>query len=101
MQNDRQIDPEKLERLEKQKLPKQAKWIIRTTYKNGTRMVNIADPAESIFMVRPDRRKLLPFSYDAPLSSEWWDDDGSKAYQAMFSRIQKQGVVLEKPGSRD
>ncbi|MDP7276976.1 MAG: mandelate racemase/muconate lactonizing enzyme family protein [Planctomycetaceae bacterium] len=96
-----EIDPEKLERLEKQKLPKQAKWIIKTTYKNGTRMFNIADPAESIFMVRPDRRKLLPLSYDAPLSTEWWDDDGSKAYRTMFSRIQKQGVVLEKPGSAD
>jgi L-alanine-DL-glutamate epimerase-like enolase superfamily enzyme len=95
------IDREQLERLKKQKLPKQAKWIIKTTYKNGTRMYNIANPDESIFMVRPDRRKLLPFSYDAPLSSEWWDDDGSKNYREMFERITKQGVVLVKPGAKD
>ena len=88
-------------RLKKQKLPKQAKWIIKTTYKNGTRMYNIADPAESIFMVRPDNRKLLPFSYYAPLSSQWWDDDGTKKYREMFARIQKRGVVLEKPGAKD
>jgi hypothetical protein len=93
------IDREQLERLKKQQLPVQAKWIIKTTYRNGTRMYNIADPSESIFMVRPDRRKLLPFSYDAPLSTEWWDDDGTKAYREMFARIEKRGVVLEKPGS--
>ena len=95
------LSQEQLERLKKQKLPTQAKWIINTTYKNGTRMFNIADPAESIFMVRPDRRKLLPLSYDAPLSTEWWDDDGSQTYREMFARIQKRGVVLEKPGSKD
>ena len=61
----------------------------------------LANPDESIFMVRPDRRKLLPFSYDAPLSSEWWDDDGSKNYREMFERITKQGVVLVKPGAKD
>ena len=95
------LDGEQLERLKAQKLPTQAKWIIKTTYKNGTRMFNIADPAESIFMVRPDRRKLLPFSYDAPVSTEWWDDDGSKMYKEMFSKIQKHGVVLEKPGPKN
>jgi len=91
-----EIDPEALERLEKQKLPEQAKWIIKSTYRNGTVMYNIADPKQSIFMVRPDVRKLLPLSYDAPLSTQWWDDDGSPKYRALFQRIEKEGVVLEK-----
>jgi L-alanine-DL-glutamate epimerase-like enolase superfamily enzyme len=91
------IDREQLERLKSQKLPEQPKWIIKTRYKNGTMMFNIADPKQSIFMVRPDVRRLLPLSYNAPLSTEYWDDDGTPEYRAMFARIEREGVVLEKP----
>ena len=91
------LDKAELERLEKLSLPEQQKWIIRTRYKNGTVMHNIADPENSIFMVRPDvNRQLPPMSYDAPLSTEYWDDDGSPEYQAMFKRIEREGVVLQK-----
>ena len=94
------LDRAELERLKNLKLPEQAKWIIKTKYDNGTVMYNIADPKQSIFMVRPDvRRKLPPVSYDAPLSTEYWDNDGSPEYQAMFRRIEREGVVLTgKPG---
>ena len=88
------LDQAELERLKTLKLPLQKKWIIKTRYANGSLMYNIADPKESIFMVRPDRRKLLPLSYQAPLKTEWWDDDGSQEYKNMFARIEKEGVVL-------
>jgi len=90
------LNREKLTELKSLKLPAQPKWIIRSKFANGSRMFNIADPAQSLFMVRPDVRKLIPMSYVAPVSSEWWDDDGSPEYRAMFHRIEKEGVVLER-----
>ena len=59
-------------------------------------MFNIANPEDSIFMVRPDRRRLIPLRYDLPLSTEYWDDDGSSEYKQMFARIEHEGVVLLK-----
>ena len=47
-------------------------------------------------MGRPDRERLIPMSYDAPLSTEWWDDDGSAEYKTLFARIEREGMVLEK-----
>ena len=90
------LDRGELERLTKLKLPEQKKWIIKTTFQNGTTMYNIADPKQSIFMVRPDVRRLIPLSYAAPLSTQYWDDDGSPNYWAMFKRIEKEGVVLHR-----
>jgi len=34
--------------------------------------------------------------YDAPISTDYWDDDGTDAYREMFARIEREGVVLEK-----
>ncbi len=91
------LDRDELERLKHLRLPPQEKWIIRSQFENGTRMYNIADPEDSIFMVRPDRRRgLVPMSYDAPISTEYWDDDGTNAYREMFARIEREGIVLEK-----
>ena len=89
------LDRGELQRLEDLQLPQQPKWIIKTRFGNGTVMYNLADPQNSIFMVRPDRARLLPLSYDAPLSTEYWDDDDSLEYKQMISRIQREGVVLE------
>ena len=36
-------------------------------FDNGARMYNIADPDNSMFMVRPDLRRLIPMSYVAPI----------------------------------
>jgi hypothetical protein len=88
------LNEAELERLKDLKLPKQPKWIIKTTFDNGTKMFNIADPEDSIFMVRPDRRRLLPVRYDHPLTTEYWDDDGSVEYKQMFARIERDGVIL-------
>ena len=90
------LDREKLEALKNLKLPEQSKWIIRSKFANGTKMYNIADPKQNIFMVRPDVRKLIPMSYTSPISSDWWDDDGSKEYREMFQRITRDGIVLER-----
>lgn len=89
------LNREKLEQLKELTLSHQEKWIIASRFKNGTRMYHIADPDNSIFMVRPDCKRLIPMSYDAPVSTEYWDDDGSPAYQAMFQRMEQEGVVLE------
>ena len=89
------LDPQELERLKSLKLPEQPKWILKTSYDNGTVMYNIADPKSSLFMVRPNIRRQLPIlSYDAPVSTEYWDDDGSPEYRAMFNRLEKEGVVI-------
>ncbi|MBM80264.1 MAG: hypothetical protein CMJ78_06675 [Planctomycetaceae bacterium] len=90
------LNREKLEKLKALKLPEQPKWIIRSQFANGAKMYNIADPKQNIFMVRPDVRKLIPMSYASPISSTWWDDDGSPEYKQIFKRIEKEGIVLEK-----
>jgi len=90
------LDRDELERLENLSPPEQKRWIIKSQFKNGTKMYNIADPKNSIFMVRPDRKRLIPMSYDAPISTEYWDNDGTPEYREMFSRIEREGVVLEK-----
>ena len=89
-----ELDSAELDRLKKMKLPEQSKWIVKTRFANGTRMYNIADPKNSIFMVRPDRSRLIPMRYDLPITTEYWDDDGSPEYAAMFKRIEREGVVL-------
>ena len=90
------LDLEALERLKALELPQQPKWIIKTQFANGAMLYNLADPQQSIFMVRPDVRRLVPLSYAAPVSTEYWDDDGSNAYRQMFARLERDKVVLEK-----
>ncbi len=90
------LDREELERLKKLGLPEQSKWIIKTRFANGTMMYNIADPKQSLFMVRPDWRRLIPMSYASPLTTDYWDDDGSPEYRTMFKRIEQEGIVLIK-----
>jgi L-alanine-DL-glutamate epimerase-like enolase superfamily enzyme len=90
------LDRDQLELLKNLRLPEQPRWIITTRFANGTIMYNIADPKKSIFMVRPDGERLLPMSYDAPLQTEYWDDDGSPEYKQTYERIQQSGIVLER-----
>ncbi|HJP33442.1 MAG TPA: mandelate racemase/muconate lactonizing enzyme family protein [Candidatus Latescibacteria bacterium] len=74
----------------------QPKWIVRSTYTNGTRMYNLHDPAESLFMVRPDGRREHTFSYNSPVTTDYWDDDGTEAWRHMFERLERDGLVLER-----
>lgn len=91
------LDRDELQRLKALKLPEQPKWIIKTQFANGTTMYNIADPKQSIFMVRPDARRQITLSYDAPLKTTYWDPDGTSAFKRMFERIEREGTVLERP----
>ena len=91
------LNRRELERLKRLKLPQQERWIIKSRFANGTKMYHIADPQNSIFMVRPDRKRgLIPMSYDAPITTEYWDDDGTAAYREMFARIEREDMVLER-----
>ena len=91
------LNRRELERLKRLKLPQQERWIIKSRFANGTKMYHIADPQNSIFMVRPDRKRgLIPMSYDAPITTEYWDDDGTVAYREMFARIEREDMVLER-----
>ena len=90
------LNREALDRLKNLKLPSQPRWIIRSEFANGTKMYNIADPEQNIFMVRPDVRKLIPMSYQSPISTTWWDDDGTPEYRAAFQRIEQDGIILER-----
>lgn len=90
------LDRDALKRAAALKLPEQSKWIIRSRFKNGARMFHMADPKDSLFMVRPDFRRLIPMSYASPISTEYWDDDGTPAYKQMAARIEREGMVLER-----
>jgi hypothetical protein len=59
-------------------------------------MHNLTDTSDSRFMARPDKRRLMTPSYAAPLTTEDWDPDGSTAFQEMFQRLEKAGMVLER-----
>ena len=89
------LDREALERLEDLRLPEQKKWIVKSRFENGTKMFNISDP-RTHFMVRPVQNRLMPMSYDSPLSTEYWDDDGTPEFRAMMARIETEGIVLER-----
>ena len=38
---------------------------------------------------RPDRQRLIDLSYDAPISTDYWDDDGIEEYREMCAKIEK------------
>jgi hypothetical protein len=90
------LNREALERLATLELPEQPKWIIKSRLGDGTSMYNLADPKESFFLVRPDHRREITMSYDAPIETHYWDDDGSPEYLAMLERLEREGMVLER-----
>ncbi|MBT4613469.1 MAG: hypothetical protein HOC05_25705 [Gemmatimonadetes bacterium] len=47
-------------------------------------------------MVRPDHRREITMSYDAPIETQYWDDDGSPEYRAMLERLEREGMFLER-----
>ena len=89
------LDRAELERLKQLELPEQPNWILKSTFKNGTKMYNVHDVKQGIFIVRPVTRHLIPMSYDSPISTEYWDDDGTAAFGDMMERIEQEGVVVE------
>ncbi len=95
------LDREELNRLKNLKLPEQPLWIIKSTFADGTRMYNRADPKDALFMVRPDRRRQVTLSYISPIETEYWDDDGTAAYRRTMERIQREGTVFVKPNDKE
>ena len=91
------LDRDALERLKNLTLPETAPWIIKSRFANGTMMYDIHDTAQPIHMVRPDRRKQINLSFQDPISTEYWDDDGSTEFKQIFDRVRREGVYLEKP----
>ncbi|MCX7395893.1 MAG: mandelate racemase/muconate lactonizing enzyme family protein [Planctomycetales bacterium] len=89
-----------LERLKDLKLPANPDWIIKSKYPDGTVMYNLAKPTNSLFMVRPDMRKLVTLGYDSPITTEWWDPDGTPAFSSMMKQLLQEGMILEKGGVR-
>ena len=73
-------------------------WIIRSRFANGARMYHKYDAGTTRhFLVRPDwRRGKVPMSYDAPIATDYWDDDGSPEWRQMMQRIETEGMVLER-----
>lgn len=90
------LDRDALESLKNNHPRQQPPFILKTRFKNGAMLYNIQDPKQPHFMVLPNRRRLIPMSFDSPLSTEHRDDDGSPEFRAMFQRIKTEGMVLEK-----
>jgi L-alanine-DL-glutamate epimerase-like enolase superfamily enzyme len=90
------LDREALQRAVNLRLPAQSRWIIKSQFKNGARMLNLHDPKDSLFMNRPDLRRLIPVSYASPISTEYWDDDGSPAFRNTIARLEREGMILER-----
>ncbi|MCC7262372.1 MAG: hypothetical protein IT369_07615 [Candidatus Latescibacteria bacterium] len=90
------LDRAELARLEAQQLPEKAPWIIRSRFAGGARMYQLADPKQSIFMVRPDTRRQMTLSYTSPITTDYWDEDGTPEYQAVRERLAREGAILEK-----
>jgi hypothetical protein len=90
------LNMEELERLENRQVPENQRWIVKSKFKNGTKMYHIADPPCPSFLCRPDRARQIDLSYDSPVSTEYWDDDDSPEFKAMLERIDREDMVLEK-----
>jgi len=90
------LDRAELERLEYVQSPEQEPFLLKSTFRNGVRQYCLHDPRDPIFMVRPDRRRLLPMSYVSPITTDYWDDDGSSAFREMLERARREGVVMER-----
>ena len=90
------LNREALETLTRNRPPRQPPFILRTRFKNGAVMYNLMKPPETRhLMVLPHRWRLIPMAFDAPLSTEYWDNDGTPEFQAMMKRLEAEAMVLQ------
>jgi hypothetical protein len=94
------LDRDELERLENLELPGPEAWILKSRFANGTRLhVRYYWSESRHLLVRPDWVwGMVPMSYAAPISTEWWDDDGTTEFREMMRRLEREQMVLEGPG---
>ena len=90
------LDRDELERLKSLEFTEKSKFILKSKFKNGTRMFNVPDPKNPHFMVRPDWSRLIPMSFAAPIATQYWDDDGTAEFAAMYERVEREGAILER-----
>ena len=91
------LNRDELDRLKKIKLPEQPPWIVKSTFNNGSKMYHITGPKRyGTSLVQTANSRLIPMSYDSPICTEYWDDDGTAEYRTMFERIEREGMVLER-----
>ena len=92
------LNRERLEFHKDLSVPRQEGWILKSRFANGTNMFNVYEPGKSgHFLIRPDwRGGGLPMSYASPITTEYWDNDGSPEFKQMYERIEREGMVLER-----
>ncbi|MFM7162895.1 MAG: mandelate racemase/muconate lactonizing enzyme family protein, partial [Planctomycetaceae bacterium] len=91
------LDPDALERLRKLSLPPQPRWILRSKFADGSRMFHAIDPSDSLFLVRPDKRREITLGYNMPVQTDYWDPDGTPEFAQMQARLETSGMVWERP----
>ena len=91
------LDRDELERLAALDLPAPAPFILKSRFANGATFYYLfASGVGGHFFVRPDwTRGLVPMGFDASVSTEYWDDDGSPEFAAMRARLEKEEMILE------
>jgi len=89
------LDREALDRLRQLVLPPQPPWILRSRFADGSRMFHAVDPRDSLFLVRPDKRREITLGYTLPIETDYWDPDGTPEFARMQAQLQTAGMVLE------
>lgn len=91
------LNREKLEYHKQLKIDDQPGWIVKSQFANRTKMYHYYEPGKSgHFLIRPDWKSGgVPMSYDAPITTEYWDDDGSPQFNAMRERLGREYMVME------
>lgn len=92
-----ELNRETLERLKNNTPQIHKPWILKSTYTNGTQRYDLVTPEKGHFLVRPDWSQAAPASFAAPLSTEYWDDDGSEEFSRMCQRLAQESTLLLGP----
>jgi hypothetical protein len=59
-------------------------------------MFHAVDPSDSLFLVRPDKRREITLGYNMPVETDYWDPDGTPEFAQMLARLGTSGMVWER-----
>ena len=91
-----ELDMAQVQRLQQVEPRAKPRFILVSKFDNGATLYSSPDPQNPHFMVRPDySRRLMPLSFVSPLTTAYWDDDGSREFAQLMTRIEADGGVLE------